>query len=84
MPKGGGGRVADETRNGGTTTKGSGMEQTDHRSEGAQFTGFFFLVQTKMSWRFLRTVANLSESTFRAVQFYDDPTNHCGGGSDTY
>ena len=25
----------------------------------------------------------LSESRFRAVQFYDDPTNDCGSGSDT-
>ena len=28
-------------------------------------------------------VANPSESRFRAVQCYDDPTNDCGSGSDT-
>ena len=42
---------------------------------------FFFLVQTKLSWRTLLIICtrdNASESRVRAVWCYDDPTNDCG------
>ena len=49
-------------------------------------TIFFLLVQTKVSWRTCSpygTRESLSESRFRAVRCYNDPTNDCGSGSDT-
>jgi len=45
----------------------------------------FFFVQTKdeLACSLDGTRDHLSESRFRAVQCYDDPTNDCGSGSDT-
>ena len=43
------------------------------RSGGQRYLHVFFLAQTKMSWCRLLT-SSLSESRFRAVQCYDDPT----------
>ena len=44
-----------------------------------------FLVETNMSWHarsMYATRDNLTESRFRAVLFYDYPTNNCSGGSE--